>query len=614
MLALSLALLLASGPSISQSGPSRAFIFPPTVGSFTLATGLNPAGPACACSPVTGLSGEVFTDSRVDPGFCLKGGTRVGINNGDAVQCLANQPRVMPGGDGTGHLGIMAETTAQQFAQQTRNLTLANWTPENVNVAAPVVSLPDAGISPDGTLDATRITMPATGVSDDSGLRQDTPGLSGTGSTCTYIKGVSGSGTTSFCNFSGTWSCVDFNYNSTTWTLLFRENISLSTNSWLFGNVGFRSGRSYGATDVLMWGPGIYDQTTCPMFIDNQTNATVTRHEDIPSMSVTLPHHLVDLSATYVAGSTINVGGSPTASAFQLYEGSGDWLQSWYLAGPVQRCNFRFGSADHNVTSVATLNASAPNVLRCFWDGTHWGSSVNAAVTQNSTQIIPTSGAATLYIGNAQGGGQAVNGVVKDVSLTVAQEPQTFWATDSISVLSGAYTYYGIDSNRVIDMHGVSGATFTDLTAQGSPSICPNQWSQNKKSFDKRIALECGINDIRIYGLDAGVLFPAEKAWVQARAAEGYAVGWFNLMPFEGAIGWDAGVNGSQVAADQFNASWASYCGSPDTNVTCYNAKADVWDGGDHNLLRADYNSGDNIHPNVDGGAALSGGLKGVWP
>lgn len=597
------------GPVVSSPALMSKRLPPP----FTIAL----AAPAAACTgaAATGTKGEASTFTRSTAGFCAKGNTRASIANGDFVSLPANQPRMMPGGDGTGSIGILSEKTAVQYIHQTRDLTAAAWTPEHVTVALPTISLPDAGVAPDGTLTATRITMPATGVGDDSGLRQDVAGLSGSGSACLYVKGFSGSGTTAICAHGSVWACADVAYNASTWTLFPLENVTLSGNPWLFGNVGFRSGNAYGATDVLVWGPGIYDQTTCTSFIDNQTDTNGSRGEDSLSFAgLTIPHRLVDLSASYVAGSTINVGGSPASSAFQLYLGSGDWTQSWYPTGPKQRCNFRFGGTDHNKDSSNNLTASAANALRCFWDGTHWGSSVNATVAQNSTQILPTTGTATLYIGNAQGGNVAVNGVVKDVSLASAQEPQTFWATDSISVQSGAFTYYGLDSSRVIDMHGVSGATFTDQLAQGSPSVCTQQWTTAKKSYDTRIALECGINDIRIYGVDAGVLFPAEKAWVQARAAEGRQVGWFNLLPFEGAIGWDGGVNGSQVQADLFNSSWATYCGSPDTNVTCYNAKADVWDAGDHNLLRADYNSGDNIHPNQDGGAALGGGLNGVWP
>lgn len=89
----------------------------------------NGAGmtPACACTTPTGAKGEAMTFTRASSGTCLKGGTATGIANGDMVTCSTDQPRVGPGGNGTGPLKILIERARSNDCLRSAELCNAAW-------------------------------------------------------------------------------------------------------------------------------------------------------------------------------------------------------------------------------------------------------------------------------------------------------------------------------------------------------------------------------------------------------------------------------------------------------------------------------------------------------
>lgn len=116
-------------------------------------TGGANMGAACACTPVAGAKGEILTYTRASVGTCTKGHTTSGIRDGDLVVCASGQPRVMPGGDGTGPLGILMESAKANRILRSAELCDAAWS----DVGTPNCSS-DAQTGPFGTTTMDQLT------------------------------------------------------------------------------------------------------------------------------------------------------------------------------------------------------------------------------------------------------------------------------------------------------------------------------------------------------------------------------------------------------------------------------------------------------------------------
>src|SRR4029077_1644502 len=129
---------------------------------FAPASGVG-MGTACACTTPTGSKGETLTFARSSSATCLKtvGTAPQTIANGDMVTCTTNQPRVMPGADGTNILGLLVEDARTNSALRSQQIENAAWTAANAVVAAPTITA-NAAVAPDGTTTAERVQIPAT--------------------------------------------------------------------------------------------------------------------------------------------------------------------------------------------------------------------------------------------------------------------------------------------------------------------------------------------------------------------------------------------------------------------------------------------------------------------
>lgn len=118
-------------------------------------------GTACGCTTPSGVLGTgaatTLTLIRASSGTCLKGNTASGIVSGDLVTCSTNQPRVMPGGDGSGATGLLVETARTNLELRSVEFDNAAWVKEaGVTVSANDVACP---LAPDGTRTMDLVTF-----------------------------------------------------------------------------------------------------------------------------------------------------------------------------------------------------------------------------------------------------------------------------------------------------------------------------------------------------------------------------------------------------------------------------------------------------------------------
>lgn len=138
-------------PRVREARPDssrRAFAF----FEFAPPEGTGMTAP-CACTTPTGAKGETLTFTRASSATCLKCTTTTGIENGDMVTCLTDQPRVMPGGDGTGGVGLLVEDARTNTCLRSAELCNAAWS----DVGTPACSS-DQAIGPFGTQTMDQLT------------------------------------------------------------------------------------------------------------------------------------------------------------------------------------------------------------------------------------------------------------------------------------------------------------------------------------------------------------------------------------------------------------------------------------------------------------------------
>lgn len=109
--------------------------------------------PTCACTSPTGAKGEVLTFTRASSAVCTKGNWSGSIADGDLVTCSTDQPRVMPGGDGSGGNGLFIEDTRTNTCLRGRALCNAAWS----DVGTPSCSA-DQATGPFGQLTMDQFT------------------------------------------------------------------------------------------------------------------------------------------------------------------------------------------------------------------------------------------------------------------------------------------------------------------------------------------------------------------------------------------------------------------------------------------------------------------------
>lgn len=580
--------------STTTPTPTSSFSFAPSDG-----TGM---GAACACANPTATGGTIsFT--RASAGYCTKGNWLTNIANGDLVLCSTDQARVMPGGDGTGALGVLVEDSHQSILLQSNAFDDAAWTLEHVVQPVPTVTA-NAGTDPKGGSAADRIQFPATGAGEDSAIRQDTAAGGTYSSSGVYVKGFGGtSGTLDFCTHNGSaWECTACNFVGATWTRCVHENYATNT-YWLLGNAGFRSGNAHAANDVLVWGGDLQPYTRLFSHVDT-TSAAVTYSADALTATLTTAGSLVDVQAVVQTLTAWN----NNAGIFSLeFAASDSYVRALLPVGvtPNQRCTFRYAGSDTNKDGATAWTGNTAVTSRCYRDATQYASCVNGTCATTTAQLLIEQASATLYMGRA--GTERVGGVIKQVSVTSTQGSSTAWVGDSLSTptYGDAPGRYAVGTARTVNNYAVAGTGFSFNGAE-----IQSQWTSHNYATNTRVVVEGGINDIR-NDVTGASLATTVQTFLGTLTADSRTVIFLNLAPFGNSASWTSGRQ-TQLAA--YNSAMSTWCGTHPA-VTCVDTYTLLSaGGGSPQNLNAAYDSGDGLHWNGTGAQAVADQVKDQAP
>lgn len=263
----------AAAPASAAIPNFAAFEFAPANG-----TGM---GTACACTTPTGVHGEVLTFTRASAATCFKHSQTTGIANGDLVTCASGQPRVMPGGDGTGVLGLFNEGTRTNDMLWSNDITNAAWPAEGGGNDCTKTA--DAAVGPNGSTTADRVQCASTGA----GVYQAINQIAVThnpASVSTFLRGNGTSGTVDVCTSGGAYTCSPCTFVPGSWTRCYRENVNIAGGRIYIGNMtALNGGTARGAADFFI----AKSQSEAGAFASSPidtTTAAVTRAVEIATL------------------------------------------------------------------------------------------------------------------------------------------------------------------------------------------------------------------------------------------------------------------------------------------------------------------------------------------
>jgi hypothetical protein len=381
------------GPIFCQGENLAFFEFAPLSGKGMTAP--------CACTTPTGAKGEALTFTRASSGTCLKGNTTTGIATGDMVTCTTDQPRVMPGGDGTGGLGLLVEGARTSSTVRSQEIDNAAWSTAQSGVAAPIITA-NAAAAPDGTTTAERLQVAATTGGQYAQVYQaGCPGANPeTGSV--FVKGVSGSGTLDLAITSGgATNCTACSYVSGSWSRCTVLTVSVDTTIVLGSSAIYgAAGCTGAAADVYVWGAQCEAGAFASSYIAT-TSAAVARAQDVTGfLNLTWPasatfSHAVTYETPFALPATTNA-----RALGVLYFDANNAIDS-YMPNSTTIENWVIGGVSKSSTASPALNVSASNHSYGYYDGAGVYSCANAVCSAPTVvAFTPPSGSADLCIGS----------------------------------------------------------------------------------------------------------------------------------------------------------------------------------------------------------------------
>lgn len=279
-------------------------------------------GAACACTTPTGAKGEALTFTRASSGTCLKGGTVSGIANGDMVTCSTNQARVMPGGSGTGPLGLLVEGTGTNLVLRSEEFENAAWNTLAAGVAAPTVTADQAsGPNTNQVGKADRVQFPAITAAQTSMIfTASSIGGAGHNVCSLFVRGngtsdASGIDLVKYNSGVATYDAVRCPYTSTGWTRCETPptNGASTTFACYIGHAGvaFSPGlTARSAADVFLIGAQGEAGTFATSYIAT-TSAAATRDNEIADFVIATSGWAgISEAASYVGGPALSLLGT----------------------------------------------------------------------------------------------------------------------------------------------------------------------------------------------------------------------------------------------------------------------------------------------------------------
>lgn len=416
---------------------------------------------ACACTAPTGSKGEALTFTRGSTAWCTKGSETSGIAEGDLVECASGQPRVMPGGDGTGGVGLNVWEARTNIALRSNEFENAAW----VKYAAaggvtPVVTV-NIGLAPDGTQSADRLwTSGCDGGSTSASLVYQQPSLTDTtplngsvyvrgcidegdggcaavaslaadagpmradGGPAIGVDGGRGSGSISVSVASTADTnkvAVSCSYSAGSWRRCSAQTVSAATTG-PYVLIGCLNDTTYtghsdtGVADVLLWQGQLSAAASLGPPITT-TTTSATRVAEVATFSVALTGTTRSLAATYVPPSTFTAGSTALQIYFDANNDTKLYATSTASTSTVTS-DFRIGGASNTKATTATMTASSPAALAGYYDGAARYACLDGTCLSTAGALTLPTGTATVYLGGRQAGaGFAANGTVKKVCI-----------------------------------------------------------------------------------------------------------------------------------------------------------------------------------------------------
>lgn len=374
-------------------------------------------GASCSCTTPSAATGEALTFTRASSAMCTKGPTTNTISNGDLVLCSSNQPRVMPGGNGSGGNGLLIERTRTNLLLRSEEIDNAAWAKNGVVVAAPTVTA-NYATAPDNAATAERLEFAATGSGEESSISQVPSAGAITASTLIYVKGTSGSGSLDVCTNTGAVDqCTTCAYNNTTWTRCGRElsTMGAGTNLSIGNLTRINGGTTRSANDVLIWGTQTEVTSgggaSATSYIPT-TGATATRSSETATFPLTMANTTGSMAATVVYSYGLSSSGVDhalvaNAAAGPAYRQTITWrpqagpsLTGYSLTGSVVLAASAAATATHHRGFMFWTSATSATVS---WNGS---SSAGSLVAINSTTLVEI---------GTYSAGQHADGVIKRV-------------------------------------------------------------------------------------------------------------------------------------------------------------------------------------------------------
>ncbi len=600
---------ISSAPFV-QGSPD--FLFAPASGAGV--------GAACACAQVTSADGGVAIVVQRDGGAtCTKHNEWANIAIGDVVDCAAGQPRIMPGGYGTGVAGLLIEGATTNNILRNEALSNAAWLRDGTGSTAPIVTEDGCDVpAPDGTSTADRVQFAATtspGFSQ-SILYQslETNGYRGLS---VYIRGYADAGGTldvSAWNASPEWIGGQCAYVGDSWT---RCRYTGPFNN-LAGYAIFGPGDNWGAgrtaprpaSDVCLWRPqfegavpgsGVYPTSAQVTSSIKTLGSAVTRQADYAYADLTVNAATLTLAASYVSPASFD-----NNPVLFLYYGPWDSTQMLVRQDTekvVGDWRTYAGGASAMASPIALDAGWLVNSVLTTFTGSEIVTCASGQCDAGTASLWLQPGSQRLYIGSNVDGGWA-NGVVSQVSVVAgaaqsgsqpALTPATAWIGDSISTViygGDAPGKYATATGRIVHNYAVPGALLSEIRLQ---------WQRRYYAFDTTVVVEGSVNNI-IAGASGATMAAQAESLVEDIQADGFTVVWNNISPFKGYAGWSPA---KQTEIDIYNAAFATYCGihaSP--TLICVDFFTLMEDPGAADYLNPAYDFGDGIHLNSTGGQA----------
>lgn len=382
-------------------------------------------GTACACTTPTGAQGEVLTFTRASSGTCLKGNTTTGIANGDMVTCSSNQPRVMPGGDGSGGNGLLVEGARTNSLLRSEEVDNAAWLKGNDGTSSNPVVTANAAVAPDGTTTADRVEFPATTAAQRSFAAQSAS-LSGSSASSFFIKGNGTSGTLQIANWNGSaYVCTTCSFVASTWTRCINTFAGAATSNTVIGNIGdapLCNDGAHAAQDVFLWGIQMEVGAFASSYIKTE-GAAVTRAAEVVNFPLVLANDTGSAAATIIPPRT-GYGDSNDHGIVALSTTgplSFRFLLDYDSAGTPRIATYTNFGAGGSIQSAYTVTAGIPERFAMWWDATT--RNVISPTGSNSDAIpVGTKNSTVVEIGEYSSAGTTV-GQIQAVVKRVCVDP-----------------------------------------------------------------------------------------------------------------------------------------------------------------------------------------------